>query len=255
MEYLQSKKELADRLTAVWHIKESHFSEHQKLEGYKSRGENADRILKLDTLYGMVQLGYDAQRGKSFIYANIKTSIYDTASAGYMKRLNEEQMSGYAKTENQNTAYTSKRRSDTAVVIYKAENKPWTKSSIKPYLNRVNMDSLRKTMPFLNERDEINRRAEAILADKRFKADIQKSTAKGQYEQTARLRAEQLLNLREQEHLNTTLYRKATQSSLFFKKLNTSFDLQKQEIFEFYRTKRLEAALEAENEQPVEDEG
>lgn len=255
MEYAQSKKELTDRLTAVWHVTQNHFSEHQKLEGYQAKEENADRLLKIDTLYGTMQLGYDSKKGKSFIFANIKTSIYDTASASYMKKLNEEQMAGYEKTETQNTAYTSKRRNDSAAVLYKAENKPWTRNSVKPYLNRVNMDSLRKTMPFLNERDEIRQLEKAKQTDKKLKLEVQKSTSSGKQQELFKLRTDQHSNLREQEYLNVVLYQKATQSNLFFKKINVAFDSQKQEIFEFYKTKRLKAILEAENEQPIEDEG
>ena len=85
------------RLTAPVHVQQSHFSEHQRIEGYFENRDvpqflGSDRLMKLDTLYGTIQLGYNPRRGQSFLFANIKTSIFDTAPSRHQRELKEYQM-------------------------------------------------------------------------------------------------------------------------------------------------------------------
>ena len=82
----KQNRELLSRLTAPQHIVENRFTEHKKVEGYfQDRNAknfyNCDRLMKIDTLYGTIQLGYDPRRRESFIFSYIKTSIYDTVSS------------------------------------------------------------------------------------------------------------------------------------------------------------------------------
>ncbi len=146
----QKDKEAYARLTAPQHIAVEHFSRHQKIEGYHENRDapefvGSDRLLKLDTLYGTIQMGYNPRRGQSFLFANIKTSVFDTAASRYQKELKEYQMARALKTGTQNLAYSAKRRGGAAVILYKAQNMPWSRGSIAPYLARANMEALRKT--------------------------------------------------------------------------------------------------------------
>ena len=153
-------REVYDRLTAVSHLQVEHFSKHQKLEGYYEYADmgnifQCDRLLKFENMFARVQMGYNPNRGYSFIFANIKTSRYDTAASRHQREMKEYQMKALIKGENANKAFVARRQSNTSILIEKTENKPWSEESVEPYLGRVNMETLQKTMPFLSRRQEI----------------------------------------------------------------------------------------------------
>lgn len=248
------QKELNDRLTAVWHVTQNHFTEHKQVEGYQQHNSKSDRLLKLDSIYGTIQLGYDPSRGKSFILANIKTSIYDSAPSAYMKNISDGQMKSQLKSENPNRAFTSQRKDNSSVLLFNAENKPWTANSIRPYVNRVNMESLQKTLPFLNTSYEQRQRVEANQKDLVLKSKLREAVVNhSDGKELAQIRAEQLSNLRVQEQLNSTLYLKDTKSRLWFRKLNMAFDIQKADMFEYYKQQRRKATVESDNELTQEE--
>lgn len=236
-------QEVFMRLSAPRHTAFGHFREHQKVEGYTEYRDvpdflGCDRLLKLDHLYGTVQLGYNPQRRQSFLFANIKTSIFDTAASRYQRELKEHQMMRARKEGTQNLLYSSKRREDTAVLLYKAENKPWTEWSIRPYLQRMNQGALRKTLPFLEREEEADRLREGKGKKKELERKIADHTAMGMFDELQALRAQEMALSREQDALRSLLTRKARQSLLFFRSINYAFDIQKQEMFDFYRELR-----------------
>ncbi|MEG2037723.1 MAG: hypothetical protein RRZ93_07005, partial [Ruthenibacterium sp.] len=94
-------------------------------------------------------------------FANIKTSIFDTAASREQHELSEQQQMGEIKTGNQNRAFVARRRQDSAVVLFKAENKPWSELSLSPYLNRVHTGALHKALPFLGAWEQLHARNEA----------------------------------------------------------------------------------------------
>ena len=82
----REKREALARLTAPQHLTTTHFLEHRKVEGYEQDREvhdfyGCDRLWKLETVYGRVQMGYDPKKGQSFLFANLKTSIYNNAAS------------------------------------------------------------------------------------------------------------------------------------------------------------------------------
>jgi len=238
------------RLTAPQHIKSSHFSEHRKIEGYFENREvpdfmGSDRLLKLDTAYGTIQLGYNPQKGQSFLFANIKTSILDTAPSRHQRELKEYQMMRERKTGTQNLAYTAKRRGGSAVILYKMENQPWTRRSVAPYLRRVNMETLQKTMPFMDRSAELGDRERARDEQKSLQQELTGKMAAGKFSEMAEDRARQTALTARQNELNALIYRKDTQERLFFRKLNLAFDLQKQEMFAYYCDRRLKGGAAA----------
>lgn len=241
------RKEAVMRLTAPAHITQNRFEEHIRVEGYfedrtVSDFMDCDRLWKWDTLYGTVQMGYDPKRGQSFLFSNIKTSIFDTAASQEQRKMNDRQRMEQLKTGNQNRAFSARRRANSSVLLYKAENKPWTEQSIRPYLLRQNLEALRKTMPFLNTREEIFERSRALKQDRELSAKEQRASG-----ERAAVRAERLGLSRELNSLGALISRKQSQSRLFFRKINIAFDLQKQKMFEYYRGRIAARRLEPEN--------
>ncbi len=232
-------KEAYTRLTAPQHIAVEHFSRHQKIEGYHENRDapefvGSDRLLKLDTLYGTIQMGYNPRRGQSFLFANIKTSVFDTAASRYQKELKEYQMARALKTGTQNLAYSAKRRGGAAVILYKAQNMPWSRGSIAPYLARANMEALRKTMPFLEQTAERAERQENYEKQRELK---KKLDIYNPFE-AAKLRAEQVALSSRQDELNSLIYREDTQMRSFFRKLNYAYNMQQEELLNYYRGRR-----------------
>lgn len=246
----RARNETLTRLSAPQHIVQNHFSQHRRVEGYDQDRSvkdfyGCDRLWKLDTVYGTIQMGYDPRRGQSFLFANRKTSILDTAESSHERRLWEANMMRAQKTGNENVAYGSRRRAGSAVLLFKAENKPWTEASLAPYLHRVNMETLRTTMPFLDRQNETKQREENTAAQRALQQDLRARMLAREYAAMAGVRARQMNLLREEEQISAVLVRKAQQSLLFFRKINMAFDLQKAKMFAYYRAERSRRAKAA----------
>lgn len=254
-------KETLDRLTAPAHVVKTHFSRHERVEGFHEYKDvpdfvSSDRLLKLDTLYGTVQLGYNPRKGLSFVYANIKTSIYDSAHSRFQKELKEYQMFRSRKADTQNIMYTSKKREDSAVLVYKAANSPWGNYSIRPYLQRLNTRTLSKTMPFLELSSEKTRRSDLAQEYKTLSHRLRGEMQKGDYSDMAEIRRRQNEISTERETVQSIIIRKDTQNRLFFRKINEAFDYQKHDMFAYYRRQRLERRGEAPvSDMPEENKG
>lgn len=256
MEQRRDEKETYARLTVPAHVTFNHFSKHEKVEGYFENQDvpdfmGCDRLLKLDHIYGTIQMGYNPMKNKSFLFANIKTSIYDEAASRYQKEVKEYQMMRSRKGNNENVLYSAKRRENTAVILYKAEPKPWTEQSVWPYLMKVNQGALRKTMPFLVRDEEMQELAQSRQEKRQLQSQVEQTIAEGEWENLQDLRAQELENLRHQELMQTLLTRKSQQSRLFFRKINYAFDIQKHEMFQFYKDKRQK--MQSEKEMAVDE--
>lgn len=246
----EEARETDARLRAPQHLVTNRFEEHKRIEGYEQDRSvpnfyGCDRLWKLETQYGRIQMGYHPGRGQSFLFANIKTSIYDTAASAYQHRMKETQQMRTLKTGTQNIAYSARRWQAGAILLYKAENKPWSEQSIAPYLKRVNLETLRKTMPFL-DRSEAREREENREEKKRLEEKVRQSLRQRDNARTAELRLQERELSRRQDVLSALLTRKQTQSQLFFRKINLAFDLQKAKMFEYYRRMRNRRAQRAE---------
>lgn len=246
----EEARETDARLRAPQHLVTNRFEEHKKIEGYEQDRSvpnfiGCDRLWKLETQYGRIQMGYHPGRGQSFLFANIKTSIYDNAASAYQRRMKETQQMRTLKTGTQNIAYSARRWQAGAILLYKAENKPWSEQSIAPYLKRVNLETLRKTMPFL-DRSEAKEREENREEKKRLEEKVRQSLRQRDNARTAELRLQERELSRRQDLMGALLTRKQTQSQLFFRKINLAFDLQKAKMFEYYRRMRNRRAQRAE---------
>ena len=81
---LEYQEEL-DKVTAARHIRTEHFSSHVKLEGYYESPNpsymfQCDRLMKAESMFGRLQLGYHPARRRSFLFVHLKSSRYDTAA-------------------------------------------------------------------------------------------------------------------------------------------------------------------------------
>ena len=238
-----SFRESYTRLTAPQHVRLTHFSKHEKIEGYFENRDvaefmSSDRLLRLDTIYGTIQLGYNPQKGQSFLFANIKTSIFDTAASRHQKELKEYQAMRALKTGTPNVAYSAKRRAGSAIILYKMENRPWTQRSIMPYLKRVNMETLGKTMPFMERTEDFSERAKNMREQRELQAKIRDKAVQCKFGEQREIRARQTALSQRQNELNALIYRKDTQQRLFFRKINFALDIQKHEMFAYYRDRR-----------------
>ncbi len=235
------KQEQYQRLTQPQHVTFSHFTEHEKIDGYFENRDvsefmGSDRLLKLDSLYGTIQLGYDPKRGKSFIFANIKTSVYDTVAGGSQRTLKEYQMMRSLRDRSVNAAYMSKRRADSAVILFKSDNSPWSERTINPYLGKVNLETLNKTMPFMGvERQRDNLHNLNSLYSALSKSVTQLIKEGRQHSELNETRAEQTALIKEQNSQGAIIYRMYQRKNAFFRKLNYALDIQKHEMFEYYR--------------------
>lgn len=258
----KEKQELYDRLTAVSHIQVEHFSRHQKIEGYYEYADmghlfTCDRLLKLETMFSRIQMGYNPNRGRSFIFANIKTSRYDTAASRYQREMKEYQMKSLLKGNTANKGFVAKRQSGAAVLIEKAENKPWSEGSVRAYLGRVNLEALQKTMPFFSKEEEKQELVRLREEQRELKEEIAERSRQGEHQENAALRAQAMEQLYKENILEALLYRKEAGSRYFLRKLNYAFDFQKHEMFQYYKDRRDEAEQAAEAEslpQEPEDE-
>lgn len=250
-------RETMERITTVSHVQVEYFARHEKLDGYhesKVTGQlfNCDRLMKQDNMFGTLQLGYNPNRGRVFLFANMKTSRYDTVASRYQKEMTETMKKSLLKGENANRAYLSKRWENAAVLIEKRDNMPWSKRTIRTYLKRANADSLQKTMPFFSKEEELQEWKDIKEKQKELQADIREirdrqateetaenMTERRQQEEQLRLfRREALENLTTENLLQAIITRKNTAAKGFFRRLNYSFDYQKKDIEAYYREKK-----------------
>ncbi len=265
-------RETMDRLTAASHVQVEYFGDHKRIEGYyegvaEGKFFNCDRLLKQENMFGKIQLGYNPNRDRVFIYSNLKTSRYDTIASKYQKEMEDYQQMALLKGDNENRAYVSKRWENAAVLIEKKENKPWTQRSVKTYLNRTNAEAAKKSMPFFSKEEEQAELAKSRQRQREISKEIrdirrQMSTGEGQTaEMESRireLRKESMTALSKESLLETLIYRKKTAEKTFLRKINYAYDFQKKDIENYYREKRKELedqAIEAvDTETPPEDE-
>lgn len=253
----QKDAEAYARLTSPQHIIQNHFTEHRKIDGYFENRDvpdfmGSDRLLRIDTAYGTIQLGYSPQKGRSFIFANIKTSIFDNAASRHQRELKDYQRMLQQKDGTQNVAYTAKRRAGSAVLLYKMENMPWSRRSVEPYTGRESMEALRKTMPFLGGERESFEQESARQRQRQLQNRIAESLRRRDYGETAGARAEQTALSERQSELGALLYRMDTRRRLFFRTLNAAFDLQKMDIFAYYRRARQGGPAAKKDSAPIE---
>ncbi len=235
------------RLTAPRHIVTTRFEEHRKIEGLVQDRTvpdfyGCDRLWRMDTAYGRIQMGYHPGKGQSFLFATIKTSVLDTAAAAHQHRLDERSQMRALKTGTPNTVFSARRRPGSAVLLYKAENQPWSRRSLEAYLRRADLEALRKTMPFL-EYSEAKRLEQTRDERKALEEQVRQALAQGNREETAAVRLRQRSLSWEQNALQAVLARKQAQAQMFFHRLNLAFDGQKARMFAYYRRVR---ALRAE---------
>ncbi len=255
---IEKNKEILMRLQAPAHIVKSHFSEHEKVEGFVyEKTQNSfmgcDRLLKYETMFGTIQFAYDSRKKLTFLFSNIKTSILDTAASRYQKEMKEQLMRNSLKTDSVNLAFSSKRFENSASIFFKKDTKPWRESTVRPYLKRENLESLAKTMPFLQGKTQQNQRLELVQRDLQLKeayASADSALSK------ATIASKQHENLRTMETLNSIIARKSSMTNMFFNKINSVYDIQKNEIYNYYKNiKEIETQnLESVSQDPLEDE-
>lgn len=263
-EKIEHFHETMDRLTAASHVQVDHFADHKKIEGYYesvAEGQffNCDRLMKQENMFGKIQLGYNPNRKRVFLFANLKTSRYDTVSSRYQREMKDYQKKSLLKGNNENRAYISKRKDMATVLIEKKENKPWSKRSIKTYLSRANMEAVRKTLPFFSKEEEqeelqeLQTEQKAIqenIRELRLELAVEELEAQERTQKESQIRQHRKFaveNLGKENLLEAILIRKSAAEKGFLRKINYAYDFQKKDMESYYKEKRkaLENAVES----------
>lgn len=270
-------RETMDRLTAASHVQTEYFADHKKIDGYyenltEGRFFKCDRLMKQENMFGKIQLGYNPNRKRVFLFANLKTSRYDTVASRYQKEMKDYQRKSLLKGDNENRAYISKRRENATVLIEKKENKPWSQRSIKSYLGRANLEAVRKTMPFFTKDEELEELKELRAEQKEIQESIRDTREQmglgEEVNEKERLHSEDLIrrqrklaveNLTKENLLEAIVTRKEAAEKIFLRKINYAYDFQKKDIESYYREKRraLEDAVHSantEDDRPEDEE-
>ena len=234
-----------DRVTAVGHLQVEHFSKHAKIEGYYEnalgRGQfGCDRLFKLESMFGRMQLGYNAVRRRSFLFAEIKTSRYDTVSERYQRAMKEYQINSRQDAPRQTRVFAVKRRTEPVVLLENIQTKPWSERVIRSNFSRVNMDVLSKVMPFMDREGNRRRLQELRIEARRLQEEVQQNINEGKFENNVALRQQQVRHLMEENFLGHLLRCKEASSRYVIRRMNMAFDMQKNEMFEYYKNKRQE---------------
>ena len=245
----QHFRETMERLTAASHVQTEYFEKHNRIEGYYERLSDGkffhcDRLLKQENMFGSIQLGYNPNRERVFLYANLKTSRYDTIASTYQKQMADYQQESLLKGDNENRAYVSQRWENAAVLIEKKENKPWTHRSVKAYLKHTNMGAARKSMPFFTREEEFTELERLRKEQKKNRDDISAlrresaQNIQGTEDKIRTLQQKAVEQLSEENLLEAILIRKSAAEKTFLRKINYAFDFQKKDIESYYREKR-----------------
>lgn len=259
-EHKSKLKETYHRLTAPVHVTLNSYKEHERIEGYYEFKDYAhlfkcDRLLKLETAFGKVQMGYNPNRRRSFVFANMKANIYDTVNSTYQKTMKEYQRQSVQRKENVTYAYVSKSAKNAAVMLEKVEYRPWTENVLEAYFHKKNMETVMKTMPFFYQEQEKGQIEENREKRKKLQEQIRENALKGNCEENQQINRE-IRELQETDNLlQAILYRKDANKRGFVRKLNYAFDIEKSEMFDYYRTQRLHAAKEEVEAISVNDDG
>ncbi len=267
MEKLEQFRETYERLTAASHESVEYFAKHKKIEGYYEEQATGtlfgcDRLRKQENPYGMLQLGYNPNRKREFLFANLKTSKYDTVASKYQKEMKDYQKKALLKGDNENRAYVSRRSSMATVLIEKKERKPWTESSIKRYLSRANMEAVEKTLPFFLRKEETEELEKLHTRRKEIQQEIRtlqtgeetlETEPKQQAEEMRELRKEAVEALTHENLMEAILIRKAAAARYFLRRINYAYDFQKKDIETYYREKRLALDEKRQIEEDIED--
>ena len=272
-EKMEQFRETMDRLTAASHVKVEYFAEHQKIEGYYEDVLNGkffrcDRLMKQDNMFGTIQLGYNPNRRRVFLFANLKTSRYDTVASRYQKEMKDYQRRSILKGDNENRAYVSKRKQNAVVLIEKKEPKPWTERSVKAYLRRANMEAAQKLMPFFSREEENEELKKLRQERKQIQEDIRNisreeipvedqekiAKARREHEQEIReLRKIAVEDMTKESLLEAILIRKNASARAFVRRINYAYDFQKKDIEDYYREKHRMLRMTAEHVDEEED--
>lgn len=256
---LKHHKEILWRLMEPEHVTMHSFRQHQRLEAYYEQKEygnifQCDRLLKLETVFGRIQMGYNPNKRRGFLFVHMKNNLYDTISSQEQKSMKEYQQKRILREEDNHHAYVSKRRKHTAVLLEKEEYKPWSMEVTAPYLKHKDMEALQKTMPFLDVKQERNERSGIRQEIRQLQEEVRENSIRGAFQENTVLHQQIRILEQESELLQSICYRKERGQRGFFRKLNYAFDIEKHAMFDYYREQRKKAEREQVSHIPEDED-
>ncbi len=241
-EEAQRQQEAYARLTTPYHVTESRFSQHVAVQGIYEGEElldGYDRLLKLESQFGVIQMGYAPSEGKTFVFTHAKRSPFGVRSAQakqynhphhnalfYQGTAKPWSVRGLRRQMQGDDAAAPSMRWIAAQVQGQESHQPQAYASLFPFAQRT--EEVGRRMILAEQKRENNIRMREIVTQEGDPQEIQQTLHA--------LRAGQLQIEQEREQLAAILYRKDAQSLWFFRQVNAAFDVQKQEIFAYYKT-------------------
>ena len=245
---LEYQEEL-DKVTAARHIRTEHFSSHVKLEGYYESPNpsymfQCDRLMKAESMFGRLQLGYHPARRRSFLFVHLKSSRYDTVSGRTQRELKEYQLN--SRLRSQSRAFAAKSRGESAGLIEKAGGRPWGEKVIRAQGRRMNAGALENAMPFLFRDKNRKRLAELRVEGRQLQDEIQLNVNEGRFQDNIILRQQQTQKHTEENFLNHLISCKEAASRNLLGTVSRVFENQKHEMFAYYKNRLKEERSEQE---------
>ncbi|MFI3213451.1 MAG: hypothetical protein R3Y24_08915 [Eubacteriales bacterium] len=255
-ERIESRKELQetnDRITNAWHVQLEHFSSHQTVEEIQEEGSSSvfqcDRLLKMENSFIQMQLGYHPEQRRTFIFANTKTSRYDTISSNKDRKVRANVVKNMMTRKKKKQEGNGRKLAEAMIFLHNREHLIWSKGTIRSFLRESNEEVLEKTLPFFAIRPEKERQEELRNTLAESRKMVAKNSRENDYKSNVELHREIREYLQEENYLQMLITRKETASNYFMRKINYSIDTQKKEMFNYYKAKREEAM---ESKVPVE---
>ena len=260
---MEKSREQFDRIMAVQHVTSHHFREHMKIQG--QQGEHlqgsmfqCDRLWKSESAFSNIQFGYNPNRKRTFLYAVVKSSRYDSISDKNTGAMKEYQRNSTA--TGQKRSFSSRERNQWTVLVENTSFRPWREETIYKHFGRVNTEALAKVLPFLHRNAEKRRMEELKKEGKQLSEEISENQRNGDFQSNIALQSRKTEAIMEENFLNHLRLCKESASQKFFSSINRVFQGQKREIFEYYKDQRLKEEQEQAMEQTsvaedLQDEG
>ena len=235
-------QEELDKVTAVAHVRTDYFRSHTKLEGYEEITDSpsylfhCDRLLKSESMYVRLQLGYNPNRRGSFLFVHLKSSRYDTVNSQSRKELLEYQRNT-ARKGGRGRAFTAKRRGESAVLIEKRGGRPWSEQAILSRRRELDENALEDVMPFLFREKDRERQKELRAEGRQLQEQMRMNLLEGDFQENISLRQQQIQLQMEENLLNHLILCKESASRNLLGQVSRSYEGQKHEMFEYYKNR------------------
>ncbi|MFI3177408.1 MAG: hypothetical protein R3Y67_07970 [Eubacteriales bacterium] len=256
-ELMKQWKESNDRITNPYHVRVEHFLEHKKLEGVRNdilgSKFSCDRILHAQNMFLQFQMAYHPVQKRTFVIARTKTSRYDTVSTDRERQIRAEDISYIMQRRRKKQEANGRKAASNTMFLYNRQTNMWDRGVIGSFVKANRNVSVDKTLPFFTTYDERARRHELAGKQKAIKETVAIQSRESRHEENTSLLEDSKYYLQEENYLQMLIERKEASGISFLRKMNYAVDIQKNEMFAYYRAEQ-EAELAKREAQAGSDE-